>query len=253
MFPTVLWATAVVLESALLLRAFKRNFQRHYRLFYLYLSWVLISDLSLMAFYYLMPKIYPYAYWASQFLSVVIGCCVVWETYSLAFARYPGAARMARSVLPFAFILAVTRVFVKAWNRSNWLPGHSTLEAELDLRIVQGVLLIGLLALFAYYAIPLGRNLKGIIYGYGLVIATSVVNLTLRDYFGDSFQHVWQYIQPVCYVFALLVWCASLWSYAPIPAVTADLSFEADYESLAAATKRKLHSGRRHLFKGMQP
>src|SRR5260370_38957290 len=104
---------------------------------------------------------------------------------------------MAGSVLACLFILGITRIFVKAWNSPNWIPGRTTLETERDLRIVQLALLIGLVSLFASYAIPLGRNLKGIIYGYGLFIATSVAHLTLRDYLGDSFQLACQYFMPI--------------------------------------------------------
>ena len=167
--------------------------------------------------------------------------------------QYPGAARMARNVLAFMFILAITRVFVKAWNSPNWIPGKTTLEMERDLRIVQLALLIGLVALFASYAIPLGRNLKGIIYGYGLFAATSVAHLTLRDYLGDSFQRAWQYIQPVCYVVVLLMWCATLWSYAPIPQPAAEPRLEGDYQSLLASTKRKVRSARSYVLKAMRP
>jgi hypothetical protein len=253
MISTALWVTALAFESALLLRALQGNFLKQYRVFYLYLSWVLLSDLSLIPFYYLLPKIYGYAYWFSQFFSVVVGCGVVWEAYKVALARYPGTARMARNVLPFIFILVTTRIFVKAWNSPNWIPGKTTLETERDLRIVQLALLIGLVALFASYAIPLGRNLKGIIYGYGLFIATSVVHLTLRDYLGDGFQRSWQYIQPICYLLVLLVWCVTLWSYAPIPEPTTEPRLEADYESLVAATRRKVLSARSYLLKAMRP
>src|ERR1051325_11691867 len=60
MLSTALWVTALALESALLLRAFRGKFLKHYRIFYLYLGWVLVSDLSLVPFYYLLPKIYGY-------------------------------------------------------------------------------------------------------------------------------------------------------------------------------------------------
>jgi hypothetical protein len=253
MLSTALWVTALALECALLLRAFRGNFLKHYRIFYLYLGWVLVSDLSLIPFYYLLPKIYGYAYWGSRYFSLTLGCCVVWEAYKVALVRYPGAARMARNVLPFLFILAITRIFVKAWNSPNWIPGKTTLETERDLRIVQLALLVGLVALFASYAIPLGRNLKGIIYGYGLFVATSVVHLTLRDYLGGSFERSWEHIEPLCYVFVLLVWCATMWSYAPIPEPTLEPQLEADYESLVVATKRKLHSARGYVFKAMRP
>jgi hypothetical protein len=253
MFSTILWVTALVLENALLVRAFKGNFLKHYRVFYLYLGWVLISDLSLIPFYYLRPKAYGYAYWGSEYFSLFLGCGVVWEAYKVALARYPGAARMARNVLGFLFTLAITRVFVKAWNSPSWIPGRTTLETERDLRIVQLGLLVGLVALFASYAIPLGRNLKGMIYGYGLFITASVVHLTLRDYLGDGFQRSWQYIQPICYLLVLLVWCVSLWSYAPIPEPTTEPRLEADYESLRAGTRRRVHSARGYLLKAMRP
>ncbi len=253
MFSTILWVTALGLESVLLLRAFQGNFLKHYRFFYLYLSWVLISDLSLIPFYYLWPKIYGYAYWGSQYFSLIVGCGVVWQAYKLALDRYPGAARMARNLLLFIFIVAITRIFVKALSSPNWIPGKTTLETERDLRIVQVALLIGLAALFASYAISLGRNLKGIIYGYGLFVATSVVHLTLRDHLGDSFERSWEYIQPLCYLLVLLAWCTTLWSYAPVPEPTTDPRLEADYESLVAATTRKVHSARSHLFRAMRP
>ena len=211
-----LWAAALALESALLLRAFRGDFLKHYRFFYLYLGSVLISDASLIPVYYLLPKAYGYAYWGCEYFRLIVECAVVWEAYKVALARYPGAGRMARNLLPFIFILAITRVFVKAWNSPHWIPGQTTLETERDLRIVQFALLASLAVLFACYAIRLGRNLKGILYGYGVFLVTSVADLTLRDYLGDSFQHAWQYIQPICYVAVLLVWCFTLWLYAPI-------------------------------------
>jgi len=180
MFPTTLWLTSLVLESVLLLRAFRGNLLKQYPLFYLYLGCISVRDASLLPVYYLWLKMYGYAYWYSQFLIVVMGCGVVWELYKVALSRFPGAARMARNVLPFLFIFATSRIFVKAWNSPNWIPGSTTLETERDLRIVQTALLIGLVALFAYYAIPLRRDLKGIIYGFGVFAGTSVIHLSLR-------------------------------------------------------------------------
>jgi hypothetical protein len=244
---TILWVTALVLESVLLLRAVQGNFLKHYPLFYLYLGCVLLRDLSLMPVYYLTPKIYPYAYWYSQFLNVLMGCGVVWEVYKIALSRYPGAARMARNVLAFLFILAISRSFVNAWNSPRWIPGRNPLQTELHLRIVQITLLVGLLALLGYYAIPLGRNLKGIIYGFTVFVATSVTHLTLRDHLGDSFQHLWQYIQPLAYILVLLIWCAALWSYANVPEPETEARLEIDYQSLVRGTRRRLTTARAYL------
>ena len=253
MLSSLFWVTGLVLESILLVRALLGNSLKYYSLFYLYLISVLLPSACLFAIYHLWPNFYPPAYWFTQFLNILLGCALVWQVYKVALAQYPGAARMARNVLAFLFILAFTRIFVKAWNSPNWIPGRTTLETERDLRIVQLVLLIGLVGLFASYAIPLGRNLKGIIYGYGLFTATSVAHLTLRDYLGDSFQRAWQYIQPICYLAVLVVWCLTLWSYAPIPQPTTQPRLEADYESLIAATKRKVRSARSYVLRAMRP
>lgn len=253
MVSVTLWLMAITLETVLLVRAIQRKFLKQYKFFYLYLGVVLVRDLSLLPFYYLWPKFYGYAYWGSEFFSVMVGCVLVWEAYKVAFARYPGAGRMASNVLPFLFVFAMTRIFVKAWNSPNWIPGKTTLETERDLRIVQLGLLFSLVALFAYYAIPLGRNLMGIIYGYVLFLVTNVVNLSLRNNIGDSFQASAQYIQAVSYLLVLLVWSKTLWAYESIPEPELEPRLEVDYQSLVRATREKLRSVRAYLLRGMQP
>src|SRR5437660_3746207 len=229
MLSSLFWVTGLVLESILLVRALLGNSLKYYSLFYLYLISVLLPSACLFAIYHLWPNFYAPAYWFTQFLNILLGCALVWQVYKVALAQYPGAARMARNVLAFLFIFASTRIFVKAWNRPTWIPHMTGYEIERDLRIVQVALLAGLVVLFVCYAIPLGRNLKGIIYGYSLFLVTSVVNLTLRYDLGDSFQRSWAYIQPFCYLFVLLVWCVALWSYAPIPEPANEPQLEADY------------------------
>jgi hypothetical protein len=253
MLLTALWLLAIILENVVLIRAIRGKLLRHYAFFYLYVVMVLLRDLSLLPVYYLWPKFYGFAYWSTEFSCVLAGCALVWEVYKVAFARYPGSARMARNVLPFLFVFAITRVFVEAWNSTNWIPWRRALETERDLRIVQTALLTGLVALFAYYAIPLGKNLKGIIYGYGLFIATSVVNLSLRGYLGDSFQGWAQYIQAVSYLLALTLWCGALWRYAQVPESGLEPRLEVDYQSLFLTTRKKLGWARAHLLRGSRP
>jgi len=253
MLPTTLWLTALALESILLVRAAQAKLLKHYRFFYLYLGYVLVRDLSLMPIYYLWPKTYGYAYWYSQFLSVVLGCAVVWEVYKVALSRYPGAARMASNVLPFLFILATSRIFVKAWNSRYWIPGTTTLETERDLRIVQMVLLLGLVGLFAYYVIPLRRDLRGIIFGFSALVASTLIHLTFGNYLGHSFRFLWPYFQPMAYILVLLIWCRSLWSYETAPELEINPSLELDYQSLASATRRQLRAAHSYLLKATRP
>jgi hypothetical protein len=252
MFATILWLLGLALESVLLVRAIQGNILKHYRIFYLYVACVLVRDASLMPVYYLWPQVYRYAYWYCDFLAVAMGCGVVWEVYKVALSRYPGAARMARNVLPFLFIFATSRMFVKAWNSPNWIPGSTTLETERDLRVVQMALLFGLIALLAYYAIPLRRNLKGILYGFSIYVAITVIHLTIGDYLGESARYLWPYILPVAYIFVLLIWCWTLWSYETAQETEVSSRLEVDYQSLASATRRQLRAAQNYLLKAIR-
>jgi hypothetical protein len=248
-----IWLIGVVLESALVVRAVRGGFIRNYRFFYSYLCFIFVRDLCLLGIYVFAPKAYAWSYWGTELASVLLGCGLVWETYRIALAGYPGAARMARNVLPLLFILTIGRILVEASISPNWIPGRTPLETELDLRIVQAALLFGLVILLAYYAIPLGRNLKGIVYGYGLFLASNLTGLMFRGALGNHFQRVWQYFQPGSYLAVVLIWCWALWSYTPVPQPEREPSLEADYEALLAATRGKLRVLRAHVWRGIQP
>jgi hypothetical protein len=252
MLSLVLWVLGPILECLIVIRAVRGNFLKEYKIFYSYVVWVLLRDLSLFAVYHAWAAGYAHVYWYSQFTSVLVGCGVVWEIYRVALANYPGAARMARSVLLFLFVITMSRILVIAANNPKWMPGQTTLETEREFRIVQSVVLIGLVALLAYYAIPAGRNLKGIMVGYGIFLATSLVQLTLRDFFGDRFQYWWQYIQPSTYIAVLLIWCHMLWTFAPVEESSPDVRIEADYQSLAFETRKQLKAAGSYIVKAIR-
>jgi hypothetical protein len=253
MLSLALWLSGLAIEALLLLRAAQGKFLNRYKVFYVYIAWVLVQDSSLIPIYRFWPRAYAMAYWGGDIVAVLAGCALVWEVYRIAFSRYPGASRVARNVLLLVFIFAIGRILVEMWNSPTRTPGQTTLETELDLRSVQAAMLFGLIILFAYYAIPLGRNLRGIIFGYAFFLTTSVANLVLRDRLGDSFQHIWQYSSAVCYLLVLFVWGWTLWSYVPVPEPTVEPRLEADYEALLARTRAGFRSARSRLLKDMRP
>jgi hypothetical protein len=253
MFSLSIWCATLALEFLLLIRALNGAFLRKYALFYVYVGWVLALSSVRLIIYLTEPAYYRAFYWHSQPLSVLIGCGVLWEIYRQALAGYPGAARMARNVLFFSVLVVFSKVLVKAWTDPRWWIAETTAELERNMRVVQAILLIALVLVLAQYAIPLGRNLKGMILGYGLFISTSVINLTLRLFLGDSFQKSWQYLQPIFYLAVLSVWCWTLWSYqaAPLPATEAKI--EEDYQLLAAGTRKRLFLIRSYLGRAIRP
>jgi hypothetical protein len=253
MFSLAVWLATLALESLLLYRAARCRFLAKYVLFYSYVGFVLCLSSVRLVIYCVEPTFYRSFYWHTQSLSVLVGCMVVWEIYRRALGRFPGAARMARNLLLLVLLVVVAKVLANTPNvLAGWLTG-TTAELERNLRAVQAVMLMGLVAVIASYRIPLGRNLWGMLLGYGLFVGTSVINLTLRVLLGDSFQTAWQYLQPLLYLTVLCVWCVMLWSYQATPLPKTDPRIEHDYQLLAAATKKSLLRARAYLGRGMRP
>jgi len=255
MKPSVLWsvwALGVALESLLLVRAVASPWWRRYPFFFAYVASVFVQEVLLLVIFLLKYKYYASFYWYGEFISLLIGCGVSWEIFRLVLGRFPGAGRMARNVLLFALIMVCTKCGVDAWNGSAPLPS-TAIELERNLRAIQAVSLIVLAAFATYYAIPMGRNIKGIFVGYGLFIGTSVMTLTLLASLGETFQTVWVFLQPFCYAAVLGIWCTALWKYEDGRQLESQTKIEEDYQSLVLVARKGLRQARTFLSKGMRP
>lgn len=247
------WLTTLVLETLLLLQAFRRDFFRKYTLFYAYLSCVFLVSFFLLVIYLAEPNYYAPLYWSGEFVGVVLGCGVVWEIYRQALGRFPGAARMARNVLVLILLVIVSKVLANTWNGAVRWPAGIVVEVERNLRAVQAMALIGLVVVIAFYRVPLGQNLWGMMLGYGVFIGTSVIILALRVLLGDSFQTAWHYLQPLSYLAVLCIWCATLWSYKTAAVTKTEPKIEQDYQLIAGRTRKGLLQARAYLGRALRP
>jgi len=248
----LVWLAGVVLESLLVTRALTSGWFKKYPFFFAYLISVFLQDVFFLAVYLFQFRYYTPLYWWAEFFSVLMGCGVSWEIFRLVLGRYPGAGRMARNVLLFALIMVILKGLAESLDGEISLPS-TAVELERNLRAMQAVSLIILAVLSLYYAIPIGRNVKGIFAGYGLFMGTSVLMLTVRASVGDAFQAYWMFLQPLCYTAVLGVWCRSLWRYEPIPPKELQSGIEEDYRSLVLATRKGLLQTRAFFCRSMRP
>jgi hypothetical protein len=160
---------------------------------------------------------------------------------------------MARNVLLLVLAIVISKVIADNWNRIGGWPAGTAVEIERDLRAVQVALLIGLVAVLAVYRIPVGRNLWGMMLGYGLFISSNLITLTVRAFLGDAFQRAWSYVQPLTYVGALFLWCLTLWSYHPASPAETHPGIERDYQFLVQTTARGLLQARSYLRRALRP
>jgi hypothetical protein len=221
-----------------------------YSLFYAYLAVVLAVDLARYILLTFHPSSWTMFYWWTQFVCVVMGYAVILEVLRQALDPYPGAERIGRHLVLGVFAAVFGFVAFRSAAASSWSPATTTVELERDLRAVQVLVLMSILAVIYYFRIAIGRNLKGLILGYGLFIGTNVMNLELRSYFGTGFQPVWEFVKTYSYFVSLVVWTVALWSYQPNPGFDSPPRSGPDYDTLASGTRGALNAMRSHLGRG---
>lgn len=239
----VWWAT-IVLELTILVRAFKQKLVRQYPFFFAYLGCVLLSSASGYLVYVWKPLLYGYWYWSWEFACVIAGYSVVLEIIEKGLAEHIGARKLFRNFSLALFAAIVGFISIESMSSGHSISLRTSVEFERNLRTAEAVLLLLIVAVVAYYAIPIGKNLRGILLGYGLCVATIVINDSLRSYVGKSFQDAFSAVRSWSYLVSLLIWTAALWSYRPNPIPKRSFVDGSDYEVLVAQTREAMESVR---------
>ncbi len=245
-----IWLVSIAVELLLVARGVQQKLVGRYPFFYSYISFVLISDLLLFAIR-VPQNTYLYLYWIAEFLGLVLGCLVFFEFYRVALSPYPGTARMARALLAVLFATAMIKTVIKTASVPEWWHNATPAQVEGLLRVCQLLAILSLTALILFYSIPTGKNLRGILLGYGLFVSWSVICLALVAVGVARFNSLWSYTFPLSYLITLVVWTRHLWSYEPNPVPDRAIPLEQEYQRVAAATQRCLHDARGYLAKAV--
>jgi hypothetical protein len=243
MLSLLLWLAGLLIELLLLVRSVQTKTLTKYIYFYAYILCVFIVSAGLFVVHSRL-ELYEAWYWPTQFATLAIGCAVVLEIVRQALAAYPGAERFAR--VASCVVFAVTFCYVE-WHvarRAVWSTANATVELERDLRVIEALVLATVLAVVFYYQIELGKNITGMIVGFGAYVGVSLTTLELRSFVGPQFDAVWPILQTTAYFFALIVWTVALWTYSPNPKPP---NAGPGYDALVHGTRERLDSLRSQL------
>jgi hypothetical protein len=243
MLHSVIWWLGIGLAFVILLGGYRAKLLFKYPFFYTYAACVFVAS-TLLYFLYdsqLAVPSYNTWYWAAEFLTLVAGYGILLEIFNHVLGPYPGAVKFARTIGIIGFGMVICFAWLYPRLFPQWSLG-TTIEFERDLRTVQALFLGGLLVVVSYYRITISRNMKGMIAGYGLYIATSLVSLALRSYAGMPFDNFWKIAQPLSYDLSLLIWLIALRSYSPTPVPDSGISLDADYQELVTRTRSAVRS-----------
>jgi len=233
-----IWIAAIPLELLLIARSVRGDYFKRYPIFYSYISFVFLQTIVRFTVYHLKPDWYPGVYWFTEFVAIIAGCSVVFEFCRLGLRSYPGVAKMAHAGLLAAFLFTFSKVLFTAAQGSDGWTAALTFLLERDIRFVQIAATVVLTAIVLVYRIPMSRNLKGIIFGYGFYLGTVVMNLTFLGIFGERIQLASSRVQAVSYTATLVIWTVGLWSYEPV--ANQAMGTARNYSAICEETKEQL-------------
>ena len=246
--PNLFWAVGCLILGVLIYRGRKASLLGQYRYFYTYLLAVLCSQVTNVYLAAGDNSSRPLALtvWGLEILTALFGFGVTWEIYKQTLLPYVGVRRMARAVLSAVFIAVVLNAVIELSNNPvlNLVP--TTRELERNLRVIQALFLVALIGVIVHYSIPLGRNLRWMLIGYGALVASGVITLTLSSQFAKIDWTWWSLPIQIEYCATLSAWCIGLWSYGPNPAP--GVALQRDYDRISAQTSRAFGRLRDHLL-----
>jgi len=249
-----IWLCGILLEGLLLFRGFRARLFSRYPNFYMYVLGLFLSDGLLYLLYALKPASYQKWAWYPGFLVLFLGCGILLEIFRHVLSSYAGVEKFAR-VGGFAVLGAVLcfAILYPLLGLSGSAAHVLYVRLQRDFLMVQAILLFGLLQLISYYGISMGKNLKGMILGYGQCVGTTLVTLALHAYVGVRFEATGILIQQISYLAALAIWVVNLWSYCANPVPEATIGVEGDYDGLVATTRNMVGAASTELVKVNRP
>ncbi len=231
--------SGVTLEILIVARGYVARLYRTYPFFFGYIAYVLLMNLA----QFILRKIglphYVVTYWVLEAGAIVCAFLVLWEIFRQTFSATHSLNRIAKRFV--LWLLFSESILVLSFGTHSG-PFFSQLERKVGL--LQASWLALMLLLAGYYRVPLGRNVRGMAFGYGIYVAISISNFAAYE-LTESFLPFWRYIHPLSYLAALVLWTWGLWFYSPnppihtteIPAPVAD-EMRAKWSSLRVALKR---------------
>jgi hypothetical protein len=205
-----------ILGGVLILRAARGEFLSRFVLFYSYVAYVLCGSAMANLVSWLRPEYYASTFWYYFLVGLLAEFAVVVEISDHLFAPYPAIQRLGR----FLAVFICSALFLFYIFPS--LTGADSLSlALLDFikraTLTKALIVIAILAAARYYRLPLGKNVSGLIAGFGIYLGVTIANFSLAEVYGRAiYGRTFSVVGPLASTLCLLVWTVSLWRYQPV-------------------------------------
>jgi len=210
------------LETSLCLLLLARRIYREFPIFFGYTALSVIVTVALWgasknAIWY------SAIYWVSEALSVILAFLALNEALRSVFRNFLGM-RWFRWLFPGIGILMISAAVLRIIVLPR--PAFSSFTTTiLGLEIAVGFLQFGIFSLFIIlvrlFHLRWGQHAAGIVFGFGVSAAGSLVAYLLRSEFGTKFDPVIRIAPAIAYIIGVAIWLATFLKAEPARPETA--------------------------------
>jgi hypothetical protein len=194
--------------------------RRTYREFPIFFSYTALSVIVTVTLWGTRNNTFFFSkiYWASEAVSVILVFLALNEALRSVFRNFLGM-RWFRWLFPGIGIamlgVAVLRILLHP------RPAFSLFTTTvIGLEIAVGFLQFGIFSLFVIlmrlFHLRWGQHAAGIVFGYGVSAAGSLVAFLLRSEFGTKFDPVIRIAPPIAYIIGVAIWLATFLKAEPV-------------------------------------
>lgn len=218
----VISAIGILVEGLLVWRLLNDRLLNRYPYFSAFILCDLVCNLALISVASLRQEWFRFSSGTALAVSALTGLLIIWEVARVLFPPDSTLRRLAQSTLLALAAFGLPAILALAWSQANSI--HFSYRYvppvfEQYLTLAQAILLLAIAAIARYYALPLGRNLRSLVFGFGLYLLLNAINFASLQII-HGFLPYWQLLSPALYIGLLAFWLWSFWEYAPAPSRT---------------------------------
>lgn len=212
-------AVGIVLEWLLVWRLWRCGGIKRYPYFATFLVYDLSRSIILVALFYFSPEWHARVYWDTEAFALVLLFAIMWEVVRNLFPAASSLRQLAwKTVLSVEAVLLPCLLFL-AWDwRQSGFHEYAVLRLwpviEQYFTVGVSLLLLVVSAVARYYRVPLGRNMRGLISGFGIYLCLYAANFAALQVV-PQYHLAWQWLSTIMYSAMVTCWLWAFWNMAP--------------------------------------
>jgi hypothetical protein len=196
-----------LLQACLVALLIRRGTFKSFLFFFIYTVFSVVAGVLKFIVHH-DPWTYYYVFWTTEALYAIVGFLAIFEVFQFFFREFY-VLPWFRFLIPSVAVLTIgISVFMAVYMPPIQAPLmlSAIFVAEIAVRCLQGGIFVLLVLLAKAYSLLWRRYALAIATGFGLSALANLVTFLLRSESGTKFVAVLQFVPPVAYIIAVVLW-----------------------------------------------